>query len=82
MKLHYLAAIADGVLLSYHAQVHRNTGAETFCNKQIPAGRTAPVSHIQAVVFKLPLCRDCYPDHHHSHRLPYPLGARTGRRAT
>lgn len=68
MKSFYMPpTIPDGLLLSYRSEVHRDAGGDTTCGKPIVPGRAAPVSHIQAVVFKLALCCVCYPDHHRHH---------------
>lgn len=64
MSLHYVPEITNGVLLSRLGDVHRAaTVQHTSCGERIPA-RHAPVSHVAAIVHKLPLCHVCYPNHH------------------
>lgn len=64
MSLQYLPEIEHGVLLARLGDVHRQaTVRSTGCGELIPA-RYAPVSHVAAVVHKLPLCHICYPNHH------------------
>lgn len=64
MSLHFIPEITGGVLLARLGDVHRRTHTRTTdCGQPIP-DRHAPVSHVQAVVHKLPLCHRCYPQHH------------------
>lgn len=63
MSLHYTPEITGGVLLSRLGDVHKNRGRITECGTRIPE-RYAPVSHVAAIVHKLPLCHACYPNHH------------------
>lgn len=67
MNARFQPEIQNGVLLSRLGQVHRATGHQTPCGETVTAGRAAPVSNVQAVVHKLPLCTFCYPDHHRHH---------------
>lgn len=67
MRPLYAPTISEGVLLARLGDVHRQVGRETACGKRFTPGRVAAVSHVQAIVHKLRLCRDCYPDHH-AHR--------------
>lgn len=61
MSLHASPEIKGGVLLSAYGEVHRDGGGETGCGKDFDPSRAAPVSHVQAIVFKLRLCFVCYP---------------------
>lgn len=64
MSLHYLPEITDGVLTTRLGRVHKRAGRHVAqCGQSIPTHH-APVSHVQAVVHKLPLCTTCYPSHH------------------
>jgi hypothetical protein len=57
--------ITGGVLLSATGEVHRQARPRaTGCDQTIP-DRHARVSHVQAVVHKLPLCSVCFPSHTH-----------------
>lgn len=68
--------IVDGVLLARYGEVHRDVGAQTKCGQKfLRGGRVSTVSHVQAIVFKLAVCRDCYPDHSHGHRPQLVLSA-------
>lgn len=63
MTLPHMPEVVDGLLLSRRGDVHRrSTTKTTSCAKEIPA-RHVPVSHVQAVVHKLPLCHNCFPGH-------------------
>lgn len=63
MMRHYMPALSGtGVLLSYYSEVHRNAGGRTKCGHPAPAGRVAPVTDVQAMVYQLGLCSVCYPD--------------------
>lgn len=58
----YMPQITAGVLLSRTSEVHRDAGGRTACGQRY-LSRVAPVSHVQAIVFKLALCVRCYPGH-------------------
>lgn len=64
MSLRFMPEITDGILLSRNGHVHRDTGRRTPCGETVIASRAATVSHVQALVHKLPLCPACYPAHH------------------
>lgn len=65
MKMPVMPTVYGGVLLSRNSEVHRlHPSGWTGCGKPAPAGRVAPCSHVQALVFKLPLCTTCFPNPH------------------
>lgn len=56
--------IAGGVLLSRLGDVHHRFNSQrTACGKTFLPNGVAYVSHVQAIVHKLPLCHACYPAH-------------------
>jgi hypothetical protein len=53
----------DGALMSPHGEVHRVTPAirnTVYCGIGLP-DRWAPVTALQALVHKIPICATCYP---------------------
>lgn len=64
MKMRVIPAISQGVLLSRHGDVHRNIGRRTKCGEPVVTGRAATVSPAQVLLYRLTLCRVCYPHQH------------------
>lgn len=64
MSLHYVPEILGGILLSRLGEVHQYRFPRTPCGQLVAARQVVAVSHVQAVVHKLPLCGHCYPSHH------------------
>lgn len=66
--MNYMPEINDGILFTYHGDVHRDTGGRTTCGQKTAGVRAVAVSHAQALVYQLHLCAVCYPNHLNRHR--------------